>query len=223
MRKYLKVLRAQKGFKQSDVADLCGISRCYYCQIENSNRQNTIDVKLLAKLSDVFSVSVNRLVEYEVGDVECEVSIENTTPQAENYGQRLRKLREQMGMTQDELAKRAGFKNKASISKAETGDQGIPLKKVILIAKALNVTPAYLLGWEKGESSPAPTNNIKKLRLQHSMTQAEFGAIAGVSDKAVSTWEQELKNPRKNAIKKLAQHFGVSPAWLEGYTDDTTK
>ncbi len=65
-------------------------------------------------------------------------------------------------------------------------------------------------------------NNIRKLRLQHSMTQNEFGAIAGVSDKAVSTWEQGLKNPRKGVINKLAQHFNVSPAWIEGYTDDPT-
>lgn len=66
------------------------------------------------------------------------------------------------------------------------------------------------------------SNNIKKLRLEQNLTQSELAAIAGVSDKAVSTWEQGLKNPRKSAINKLAYHFNVSPAWLEGYTNDPT-
>lgn len=52
--------------------------------------------------------------------------------------------------------------------------------------------------------------NIKKLRLSHGMSQAEFGAIAGVTDKAVSTWETGAKAPRMGAITRLAEHFGIS-------------
>ena len=33
------------------------------------------------------------------------------------------------------------------------------------------------------------SKNIKKLRLEHNLSQKEFAKIAGVSDKAVSTWE----------------------------------
>lgn len=51
--------------------------------------------------------------------------------------------------------------------------------------------------------------NIKKLREDHGLSQAEFGAIAGVSDKAVSTWELGIKVPRMGAIQKLADHFGI--------------
>ena len=63
-------------------------------------------------------------------------------------------------------------------------------------------------------------NNIKSLRLQHKLTQSELAAIAGVSDKAVSTWENGIKSPRKGVVYKLADYFNVSPAWLAGYTDD---
>lgn len=52
-------------------------------------------------------------------------------------------------------------------------------------------------------------NNIKKLRTEHKLTQAEFGQIAGVTDKAVSTWENGTKEPRMGAIQKLADYFGV--------------
>lgn len=52
--------------------------------------------------------------------------------------------------------------------------------------------------------------NIKRLRTEHNLSQAEFGKIAGVSDKAVSTWEMDTKVPRMGAVEKLAAHFGIS-------------
>ena len=52
--------------------------------------------------------------------------------------------------------------------------------------------------------------NIKALRESHNLTQAEFGKIAGVSDKAVSTWENGSAEPRMGAIQKIADYFGVS-------------
>ena len=52
-------------------------------------------------------------------------------------------------------------------------------------------------------------HNIKNLRLQHNLSQKEFAAIAGVSDKAVSTWENGTKTPRMGAIQKIADHFGL--------------
>ena len=53
-------------------------------------------------------------------------------------------------------------------------------------------------------------DNIRQLRLRHGLSQAEFGAIAGVTDKAVSTWETGAKEPRMGAIQKLADHFHIS-------------
>ena len=52
--------------------------------------------------------------------------------------------------------------------------------------------------------------NIKKLRESHGLTQSQLGDIAGVSDKAVSTWESGSREPRMGAIEKIAQHFGLS-------------
>ena len=39
------------------------------------------------------------------------------------------------------------------------------------------------------------SENIKLLREQYGLSQKELGQIAGVSDKAVSTWEQGIKEP----------------------------
>lgn len=52
--------------------------------------------------------------------------------------------------------------------------------------------------------------NIKKIRLEHGLSQAELGKIAGVSDKAVSTWELGIKVPRMGAVEKMANYFGIA-------------
>ena len=53
------------------------------------------------------------------------------------------------------------------------------------------------------------SDNLKHLRISHGMTQAEFAKIAGVSDKAVSTWENGLKMPRMGCIQKIADYFNI--------------
>lgn len=55
---------------------------------------------------------------------------------------------------------------------------------------------------------------IKQLRIEHDLSQIELGRIAGVTDKAVSTWEQDLKIPRMGAIEKMAAFFGVTKSYI---------
>lgn len=52
-------------------------------------------------------------------------------------------------------------------------------------------------------------SNIKRLRTDAQLSQAELGKIAGVTDKAVSTWEAGIKTPRMGAVEKMAAYFGV--------------
>lgn len=60
--------------------------------------------------------------------------------------------------------------------------------------------------------------NIKRIRLEHGLSQAELGKIAGVSDKAVSTWELGSKTPRMGAVEKMATYFGIAKSVI---VDDT--
>ena len=53
-------------------------------------------------------------------------------------------------------------------------------------------------------------DNIRYLRVTHGMSQPELGKIAGVSDKAVSSWETGSKTPRMGAIERIAAYFRVS-------------
>lgn len=52
-------------------------------------------------------------------------------------------------------------------------------------------------------------DNIRKLREHHGLSQVELGRIAGVSDKAVSTWENGLKVPRMGAVERICDYFGL--------------
>lgn len=51
--------------------------------------------------------------------------------------------------------------------------------------------------------------NIKKLREAHHLSQAEFAKLLGVSDKAVSTWENGTRIPRMGVIQKMADLYGL--------------
>ena len=52
--------------------------------------------------------------------------------------------------------------------------------------------------------------NIRFLRESRGLSQTQLGDIAGVSDKAVSTWELDIKTPRMGAIQKIANYFGLT-------------
>ncbi|MBQ7516380.1 MAG: helix-turn-helix domain-containing protein [Schwartzia sp.] len=52
-------------------------------------------------------------------------------------------------------------------------------------------------------------DNIRRLRIKHELSQKELAQIAGVTDKAVSTWELGIKVPRMGAIERLSEHFGI--------------
>ena len=62
-------------------------------------------------------------------------------------GERIRNRRQELGMTQEELAKRLGYKSKASINKIELGIQDLPQKKIASFASVLLTTPETLMGW----------------------------------------------------------------------------
>lgn len=77
---------------------------------------------------------------------------------------RIREKRLEIGLSQDELAKRLGYRDKTSISKIENSGDDISMKKIARVAAALGVTSAYLMGWE-GENPTFPRKNPSPLSL----------------------------------------------------------
>ena len=65
-------------------------------------------------------------------------------------GDRIKQKRLELGMTQTELAKKAGYKSRSSINKIECS-RDLPLSKVKKVASLLECSPSYLMGWEGQE------------------------------------------------------------------------
>ena len=53
-------------------------------------------------------------------------------------------------------------------------------------------------------------NFLHELRLSRGLTQYQLGALVGVSDKAVSKWENGTSKPQSNILYKLSKLLGVS-------------
>ena len=63
-------------------------------------------------------------------------------------GNRILIRRKELGLTQEELAKRMGYKSKSTINKIEMGINDIPQGKIARFAEVLGTTPSFLMGWD---------------------------------------------------------------------------
>lgn len=78
------------------------------------------------------------------------------------FGNRVKELRLEKEMSQDELAKKCGYGSRSTINKIELGINDIPQSKIKAIAEALNVSVGTLLCWDEMDSS----HDTKKLQKE---------------------------------------------------------
>lgn len=69
--------------------------------------------------------------------------------------QRIKMCRERLNMTQEDLALKTGYKTRSAINKIEAGHRDINQSQVVVFARALGVSPAYLMGWEDDNKDAA--------------------------------------------------------------------
>lgn len=82
-----------------------------------------------------------------------------------NMGTIIKKRREQLGVSQEQLANILGYKSRSSINKIELNHTDLPQSKIVALAKALSVTPAYLMGWEDIEQPIPKSNGYPTVRI----------------------------------------------------------
>lgn len=102
---------------------------------------------------------------------------------------RVRMRREELKLNQEELAMRMGYKSRSSINKIECG-RPISQKVIVRLADALDVTPAYLMGWDDNPEE-----------------QAEFEASVLLDEdimELVHTY-MILSDDQKKAVKQMAK------------------
>lgn len=96
-----------------------------------------------------------------------------------SIGERIKKRREELNMTQAELAHILGYKSPASITKMELGERGLPQKKIKQLAEALHTTPEYIMGWEKKSKEKEPV----KIQFSEEARTNLYRLIDSLADK----------------------------------------
>jgi transcriptional regulator with XRE-family HTH domain len=99
-------------------------------------------------------------------------------------GERIKHLREERLMTQDELARRCGYKSRSSINKIELS-RNLPADKIEIIATALSTTPGYIMGWEEHKDfsiSASAMDIARAFEKADEITQEMVRRLLGISE-----------------------------------------
>lgn len=150
------------------------------------------------------------------------------------FGERLREQRKACGLTMEELGKKIGVTG-AAISRYELGQREPSFRGIELLAEALNVSPAFLQGYElphdaASQYPPFPedradvflngstADNLRALREAKGMSQKELAERAGIEIKYIRNFEDEnsMFFPTEDDLRKLSDVFRVAPKYILG-------
>lgn len=111
-----------------------------------------------------------------------------------SLGDKIRNRRNQLGMTQDDLAMALKVKRQ-TIHKYESGiTTNLPLGRVQELADALDVSPAYLMGWN--EKKPADSEWNSELEKENFRL---FKALNPDQQREVLNYQRFLIDKSKNS------------------------
>ena len=75
----------------------------------------------------------------------------------------IKRRRQQLKMTQTDLALKMGYADKSMIAKIEKGNVDLPQSKILAFANVLETTPGELMGWDYETDTAETVDNIYKL------------------------------------------------------------
>lgn len=133
-------------------------------------------------------------------------------------GKRIRDRREELGLTQDELASMVGYKSKSSINKIESSERNVPFEKLSEIASALNITVGYLIGDESmnlGYISGNLGNRVREARERIGLSKVEASKLVGIDQKELEAIELgEDQEFDRELMMKFCRALDVEPSYF---------
>ncbi len=63
IRKNIKKYRLRNNLSQQQLADMCGITRQYLCDIENENRNKHVTIAILGRIADSLNINIQLFFE----------------------------------------------------------------------------------------------------------------------------------------------------------------
>ena len=123
-----------------------------------------------------------------------------------SIGERIKATRKEKKMSADELAELIG-KNRSTIFRYENGDiENMPYKVLVPVAKALGVSPAWLL---TGIEEETEGDKLKKLRLQNNITLTELANDLHISIEDMEAYENNQKKIPSYVASAVARYFNI--------------
>lgn len=121
-------------------------------------------------------------------------------------GDKIKQRRLQLNLSQEELAKKVGYKSRSSINKIEIDGRGLPQSKIKALAEALKTTPAYLMGWDDEQRFPV---NLRKLMQSKNINVNALSTETGINTKRIIQFLDCKDDPTKDEAEQLADYFDI--------------
>ncbi len=124
-----------------------------------------------------------------------------------NTGDRIKQKRIELGLTVDELAQKIG-KSRATIYRYENGDiENMPTPILEPLAKALETTPADLMGWTNIKASGTITlYNVQCETKDEAELILSYRKLSLSGQKRVSSYTSKLLDIEKADVELNAAH-----------------
>lgn len=109
-----------------------------------------------------------------------------------NSYEKIKALRVQRKISQEQLAKLTGYSDRSTIAKIERGKIDLSEHKIKIFAQALGTTPAYLMGWIEEDSSKE-TNALRIPVLGNVAAGIPISAVEDILDyeEVPSSWQSQ--------------------------------
>ena len=168
----------------------------------------------IRQMSALFGVPSSYLIDDAVdGDAENNGAI----------GDRIRIRRLALGLTQQELAEKLGYKSKASIAKIESGVTDIAQTRLPDFASALHTTVPELLGWaNKTDNTHTTGERVKTRRKELGISAERLSEQIGIHPATLYRYENGfIEKVPSDVLKAIADALHTTPEWLMGWSDTT--
>jgi transcriptional regulator with XRE-family HTH domain len=192
----LKKLREERGIPLEELADRLDIAPDCMAEVEKGTRR--LSMATLTEVASIFDVDISYFTE------------ENGNKDKNTVGARLRRLREQKGITLSELSRRSGV-SLAHISEIERSRSTASLKTLEKLAAVLEVSPSSLL---RSSQEDTLGNKLKRLREKMGLTQKELAQQVGISHSLIGQIETDRIQPSLATLSSLAEALGVSTCYF---------
>lgn len=138
-------------------------------------------------------------------------------------GDRIRKERELADISQTDLAEKIKISKQTLYKYEKNIITNIPSDKIEAIAKALNISESYLMGWseEKGDEATSDLGNkeIMAKNIRHylsinGISQTDICKTLNFKMSTFSDWIHARTYPRIDKIELMAIYFGINKSDL---------